>query len=52
MIRGYVRVSTKKQAAGTSLVDQRAALRAEGCEALYEDVSTGCLLYTSDAADD
>ena len=41
MIRGYVRVSTKKQAAGTSLEDQRAALRAEGCEALYEDVSTG-----------
>lgn len=41
MIRGYVRVSTKKQAAGTSLEDQRAALRAEGCEALYEDVWTG-----------
>lgn len=41
MIRGYIRVSTRRQAAGTSLGEQRAALAAEGCQALYEDVSTG-----------
>lgn len=44
MIRGYARVSTKKQAAGTSLEDQRAALRAEGCEEIYEDAFTGAVL--------
>ncbi len=41
MIRGYARVSTKKQQHGTSLDDQRAALQAEGCQQIYEDTYTG-----------
>ena len=41
MKRGYIRVSTKKQEQGTSLDDQRAVLRAEGCREIYEDVYTG-----------
>ena len=44
MIRGYARVSTKKQQHGTSLDDQRAALQAEGCQEIYEDVYTGTAL--------
>ena len=44
MIRGYVRVSTKKQEQGTSLDDQRAVLEAEGCQAIYQDVYTGTKL--------
>ncbi len=41
MIRGYVRVSTKRQERGTSLHDQRAALQAEGCQEIYQDVYSG-----------
>ncbi len=41
MIRGYIRVSTKGQMRGTSLEDQREALEAQGCEALYTDVRSG-----------
>lgn len=41
MIRGYIRVSTKRQARGTSLADQRAALQAEGCQKIYQDVYSG-----------
>ena len=37
MTLGYIRVSTPRQASGTSLQDQRAALISEGCEKLYED---------------
>lgn len=44
MIRGYVRVSTKKQEQGTSLDDQRAVLEAEGCQAIYQEVYTGTKL--------
>ena len=38
---GYIRVSTKGQEQGTSLADQRAALEAEGCHEIYEDVYSG-----------
>lgn len=41
MIRGYARVSTKRQERGTSLDDQRAALQAEGCQEIYQDVYSG-----------
>ena len=41
MIRGYARVSTKRQEHGTSLDDQRAALQAEGCQEIYQDVYSG-----------
>lgn len=41
MIRGYARVSTKRQQRGTSLDDQRAALQAEGCQEIYQDVYSG-----------
>lgn len=41
MVRGYIRVSTHKQASGGSLPEQRAALLAAGCQTLYEDVSSG-----------
>lgn len=44
MTLGYIRVSTPRQASGTSLQDQRAALISEGCEKLYEDVFTGVSL--------
>lgn len=44
MLRGYIRVSTKKQLQGTSLEDQRTALLNEGCEAIYEDICTGAAL--------
>ena len=45
MKRGYIRVSTKKQEQGTSLDDQRAVLRGEGCQEIYEDVYTGASMY-------
>lgn len=41
MKRGYIRVSTKKQEQGTSLDDQRAVLRGEGCQEIYADVFSG-----------
>lgn len=41
MIRGYARVSTKRQERGTSLDDQRTALQAEGCQEIYQDVYSG-----------
>lgn len=41
MIRGYARVSTKRQERGTSLDDQRAALQSEGCQEIYQDVYSG-----------
>ena len=41
MIRGYARVSTKRQERGTSLDDQRAALQAEGCQEIYQDGYSG-----------
>ena len=41
MLRGYIRISTPKQAGGSSLQEQREALLAAGCQALYEDVCTG-----------
>lgn len=41
MNRGYIRVSTKWQEQGTSLADRRAALEAEGCQEIYEDVYSG-----------
>lgn len=41
MIRGYARISTKKQERGTSLDDQRTMLEAEGCQEIYSDVYTG-----------
>ena len=41
MIRGYARVSTKRQERGTSLDEQRAALQAEGCQEIYQDVYSG-----------
>ena len=41
MIRGYIRVSTKRQEYGTSLDEQRQLLEAEGCQKFYEDVITG-----------
>ena len=41
MNRGYIRVSTKWQEQGTSLADRRAALEAEGCQEIYEDVYNG-----------
>ena len=41
MIRGYARVSTKRQERGPSLDDQRAALQAEGCQEIYQDVYSG-----------
>lgn len=41
MNRGYIRVSTKGQEQGTSLADQRAALKDEGCQEIYEDVYSG-----------
>lgn len=44
MIRGYARVSTAKQAGGTSLYDQREQLEREGCEIIYEDVYTGATM--------
>lgn len=44
MVRGYARVSTKKQELGTSLDDQRAVLEAEGCQEVYQDVYTGTRL--------
>lgn len=44
MLRGYARVSTRHQAAATSLQDQRIALLAEGCEKIYADVYSGATL--------
>lgn len=44
MLRGYARVSTRHQAAATSLQDQRVALLAEGCEKIYADVYSGATL--------
>lgn len=41
MKRGYIRVSSKGQAQGTSLADQRDALEGEGCQEIYQDVYTG-----------
>ena len=41
MIRGYIRVSTKRQEHGTSLADQRAVLQNEGCQEIYQDVYSG-----------
>lgn len=43
-ILGYSRVSTPRQHSGTSLPDQRRALLNAGCEAIYEDISTGSTL--------
>lgn len=41
MVRGYMRVPTKRQTEGTSLDDQRATLEAAGCTKIYSDVWTG-----------
>lgn len=38
---GYVRVSTAVQVDGYSLDEQKAKLRAEGCEKIFEDVMSG-----------
>lgn len=42
MIYGYARVSTRKQQEfGTSLADQVATLKAQGCEKVFQDAYTG-----------
>ena len=40
---GYARVSTKKQALGTSLEDQEKELQAAGAEEIYKDTFTGAV---------
>lgn len=44
MTIGYARISTPRQAAGTSLDGQREALLAAGCERIYTDEYTGATL--------
>ena len=43
MLIGYARVSTQDQDAAAQI----AALKASGCELLFQEQASGCLLYTS-----